>query len=88
MTNVVALRVEAEGEVAPGLAVLYYMYGTAMLGLAKKESVDLLSTIMRRKMRERSGEPADEDGDEDEGDEEAAASASHPSEHCLPCSQD
>jgi hypothetical protein len=55
------------------LVDLYCVYGVAMLEVAKKESVDLLSSIMRRKMRERSGEPEDEEEDEEE-DEAAAAS--------------
>jgi hypothetical protein len=74
-------RVEVEDQLAPGLAELYCLYGTSMIGVAKKESVDFLSVIMQRKVRERSGEEVTADNEDD--DDEASAST-HPAIPPIP----
>jgi len=72
----VVFRVEMVGPFEPNLAELYYLYGTALIGLAKKGSVDCLSASMQRKVREKSGEDVDE---EEEATEASASAASfHP----------
>lgn len=53
-----------EGQLSPALCELYYLYGSAMIGVAKQQSVDFLSAMVQRKMREKSGDPIiDEEND-------------------------